>query len=76
MFMAIDQYGQTFHGLKHPRKDLMEQLGRKHGQKMYVDTKGGRSKYIGYIIATLWLTVYKVEPWEGNETKEGNRCQT
>lgn len=26
MYMAIDQYGQTYHGLKHPRKDLCERL--------------------------------------------------
>ena len=24
MYMAIDQYGHTYHGLKHPRKDLCE----------------------------------------------------
>lgn len=23
MYMAIDQYGHTYHGLKHPRKDFV-----------------------------------------------------
>ena len=39
MYMAIDQYGRTFHGLKHPRKDLMERLSNKHCSKMFVDKK-------------------------------------
>lgn len=33
MYMAIDQYGQTYHGLKHPRKDLCERLCRSHVEK-------------------------------------------
>ena len=64
MFMAIDQYGNTHHGLEHPRKDLLERLGRKHAEKMYVDTKDGTAKHIGYVIAGLWLTVYEVKRWE------------
>lgn len=64
MFMAIDQYGQTFHGLTHPRKDLMQRLGRRHAQKMYCDKKGGGTVHIGYVIAGHWLSLYKVEPVE------------
>ena len=60
-YMAIDQYGQTFHGLKHPRKDLCERLGRRHVSKMFVDRKDGSSVHVGYVIGGLWLTVYKVE---------------
>lgn len=33
MYMAIDQYGHTYHGLKHPRKDLYERLCRSHVEK-------------------------------------------
>ena len=33
MYMAIDQYGQTYHGLKHPRKDLCERLCNSHAEK-------------------------------------------
>jgi len=36
-YMAIDQYGTTYHGLTRPRKDLMERIGRKHVAKMYTD---------------------------------------
>jgi hypothetical protein len=65
--MAIDQYGQTYHGIgPHPRKRLLEILGAKHADKMYVDGKDGKAIHIGYIIRGLWLTIYKVEPWNGN----------
>lgn len=63
MYMAVDQYGQTYHGLKNPRKDLMEKLSRKHVDKMYVDnTKTGKTRHSGYIIGGLWLSVYEVKP--------------
>lgn len=66
--MAIDQHGHTYHGLgEHPRKALLERLGRKHADKVYVDKKDGRVAHIGYIIAGLWLTLYKVERWESYE---------
>lgn len=64
MYMAIDQYGQTYHGLEHPRKDLLERLGRSHAEKMYRDTLDGRTVCTGYVIADLWLTLYRVEPYE------------
>lgn len=63
--MAVDQYGQTYHGLgPHPRKALLERLGRKHAAKMYVDKKDGSTAHIGWIISGLWLTVYHVQRWE------------
>jgi hypothetical protein len=62
-FMAIDQFGQTYHGLTHPRKDLCERLGRKHASLMYCDTKDGKVFQIGYVIAGLWLRLYAVRPW-------------
>ncbi len=62
VYMAIDQYGQTHHGLEHPRKDLMEKLGSRHAHKMYVDSMSkGTAIHIGYVIAGLWLTVYEVK---------------
>ncbi len=64
MYMAIDQYGQTFHGLERPRRDLLQRLGRKHADKMYVDLKNGGAKHVGWVIGGLWLTVYKVERME------------
>ena len=63
-YMAIDQYGQTYHGLEHPRKDLLERFGRQHATKMYRDTKDGRQRHIGYVIAGLWLEVYRVSTWK------------
>lgn len=64
MYMAINQYGNTYHGLEKPRKDLLERLGRRHADKMYVDSKGGNTLHIGYIIGGEWLTVYKVQRME------------
>lgn len=61
-FMAIDQYGKTYHGLKNPRKDLLDLFGRKHADKMYCDGKDGKSYHIGYIIGGFWLSVYEVIP--------------
>lgn len=60
--MAIDQYGNTLHALgPYPRKALLERLGRKHADRMYVDDSEGRPHHIGYVIAGRWLTLYKVE---------------
>ena len=63
-FMAVDQFGQTFHGLEHPRKDLLERLGRRHADKMYQDTTDGKTRHVGYIINKQWLTVYRVVQWK------------
>jgi len=63
-YMAIDQYGQTFHGLTYPRKELCEILGNKHADKMYVDKKNGDILHVGYVIAGHWLNVYKVCPFK------------
>lgn len=64
--MGIDQYG-TKYTLKTdcPRKELIEKLGIKHVDKMYIDTKGGDTKHIGYIIGGLWITLYEVHEWVG-----------
>jgi len=64
-YMARDQYGQTYHiGDNPPRKWLLNHFGRKHADKMYTDGKGSEVKHIGYIIATHWLTVYRVCEWK------------
>ena len=64
-FMAIDQYGQTFHGLTHPRKDLMKKMGCKHADKMYQDKEDGSTVHVGYIISDHWFTLYEVTPYQG-----------
>jgi len=63
-FMAVDQYGQTFHGLEHPRKDLTERLGCQHVDKMFHDTQDGNVEHIGYVIGGHWCRVYTVTPWK------------
>ena len=61
-YMAVDQYNQTYHGLRHPRKDLLERLGRSKASKMYIDRKDGEAVHVGYVIAGQWLTIYEVKP--------------
>lgn len=64
-FMAIDQYGETFHiGDNPPRKWLLERFDRQHASKMYVDMKDGRTRHVGYIIAGHWLEIFAVSAWK------------
>lgn len=62
--MGIDQNGTTYHGLEHPRKDLMERLGYKSAQKMFCDLKDGGTREKGYVIGPYWVSLYKVSPWK------------
>ena len=65
-YMATDQYGETYHiGDNPPRQWLLDRLGRKHADKMYCDTKSGKTRHIGYVIACRWLTIYRVCCWKG-----------
>jgi len=62
--MGIDQYGTEFHDLgEYPRKSLLNRLGRKRAEKMYVDDADSNPKHIGYIIAGHWIRLYRVEEW-------------
>ena len=63
-YMAVDQYGNTIHGLHNPRSDLLDRLGCSTCEKMYVDKKDGSSAHIGYIVGDSWYTIYEVIPWE------------
>ena len=64
-YMATDQYGEFFHIGKHPpRQWLLDHFGRKHSDKMYCDTKDGRTRHEGYIIAGHWLTIFRVCEWK------------
>lgn len=62
-YMARDQYGRTYDlpGAKHPRKALLEQLDRKHANKMYIDLTTGGARHVGWVIGGLWLNVYRIE---------------
>jgi len=66
MMIAKDQNGQVYwiEG-KSPRKELLEKLHSHSAQKMYIDSKSGESKHIGYIINGLWLTFFKVTEFVG-----------
>ncbi len=64
MKMAIDQYGQTYHGLKYPGKELMGMRGCSSASKMHVDKIDGSSVHCGYVIGGHWLTLYNVTPYE------------
>ena len=64
--MGRDQFGQTYHDLgPHPRKALLEMFDKSHADKMYIDTKDGETKHIGYIVGDLWITLYNVTEWTG-----------
>lgn len=63
VYMAVDQHGQTFHGLTHPRKELCERLCRDHADKMLVAEKNGKTYHVGYVIGGLWLTLFEVTPY-------------
>ena len=65
-YMACGNYGTVFHGLKHPRKDLLEKMGASSCQKMFVDSNEG-AKHIGYIVRGEWFTVYEIHEWNGKK---------
>lgn len=57
--IAIDQYNQIYAiPGRHPRKELLERLGRRKATRMFIDRKDGSTKHIGYVIAGLWLTLF------------------
>ena len=63
--MGNDQYGGLYHDLgKHPRKELLNQLGYKTAQKMYRDKKDGSIVHCGYVIGHYWITLFHIEPFE------------
>ena len=67
MFMAVGQDGNIFHGLRHPRKDLMDLFGVRHASKMYEETASGKSQHVGYVVGGRWISVYRVTPFKEEE---------
>lgn len=45
------------------RKKLLEKIGAKRADKMYVDGTDGKIYHIGYVIKGYWLTLYEVRPY-------------
>ena len=64
-YLGVDQYGQTFKIKKHPRKELMEQLGYSSCKKMYEEMNDGSDHHAGYIVGNLWIDVHEVHSWRG-----------
>ena len=59
---GFDQFGKRYVlNAEHPRKDLLEQLGGKRAEKIYV----GAGVHVGYVVRGYWVTFYDVTPWEG-----------
>ena len=66
-YLGIDQYGQHYNIKAHPRKELLGQLGRKHADKMYRDTKDGKGKEAGYVIGGLWIDIHEIHGWSNQQ---------
>lgn len=64
-YVAISDYGNSIM-LKtmHPRKELLNILGYKRADKIYMDTKEG-AEHIGYVIGRQWYTVYTLQSFKG-----------
>ena len=59
-YIAIDQYGTVERNLgPHPRRALLDRLGRQHADKVYRDTADGKTIHVGYIVAGRWFTLYQ-----------------
>jgi hypothetical protein len=63
-YMAVGNYGTTFHGLTNPRKEICERMGRKHASKVYRDNSKGEAVHVGYIVGGEWFTVYQVHTFK------------
>ena len=61
-YIAIDQYGQIWGTLEHPRTDLMKKTRCSHAEKMYIDEEDGKVYHTGYVIGGLWFKVYEIQP--------------
>jgi len=63
--MALNlKTGETLHNIgPYPRKYLMDRYGTKHAEKVYVDTRDGKSNHVGYIVRGEWWQLYTVTPW-------------
>ena len=65
-YMAIDNWGNTIHGLEYPRRDLLRSLSRQHASKVYRDNPStGEPTHVGYVIAARWWTIFEVSEWKG-----------
>jgi hypothetical protein len=63
-YLGIDQHGRYYVIKKHPRKELIKQVGVSHVRKMYCNMKDGSVKEKGYVISGLWISIFRVCPWK------------
>ena len=66
-YMAIDQYGNTYHGLKHPRTELSKLVGAPGPaclQMLYTTKINGTSVHVGYEYKGRQYRLYEVIPYE------------
>ncbi len=55
---------------KHPRGQLLKALSSKHAQKIYIETKEGETKHVGYIVSGEWFDIFEVHSWESGKEKK------
>jgi hypothetical protein len=60
-FIAIDQFGNCYPYLTHPRKDLLYRFGYQHIEKLWKFERGERTNiHIGYKIGRSRFLVYRM----------------
>lgn len=62
--------GNYFLVTEHPRKELLDLLGYKHAEKVYVNQPNGEATHIGYVIGGIWYTLYAIEGLGPRNPKE------
>ena len=63
-FLAVGNNGEllTLASSKHPRKQLLEKLGRKGAEPIYAGLKDGGTERVGWIVGGVWWSIYRVCP--------------
>ena len=67
-YLAIEErsgFKISLNKTEHPRKHLLDRLGKKSCRKMYCDTENGESRHIGYVVGPEWYRIMEVHSWEG-----------
>ena len=66
-YLAVGQYRtiELTDARKHPRGQLLRELGISSARNVYIDGNDGKPQHIGYIAAGEWWTIYEVSEWQG-----------
>lgn len=67
-YIGIDNYNGLYALNKPIKKTLLRNTGYTTAKPMYIDTKDGIQKHIGYVLtqkgtSPLWVTIYKLKEW-------------